>query len=94
MGTNKVYDSCILCWEDSNWRKLCKVCEYKIHTASALVSQNSKKLRDMLSDWKWLDAWNFERFIIYAHNIIENGRELLLYKKEVILKKIDDIENL
>lgn len=87
------YDRCVLCWDESDGKKLCKVCEYKIHEASAIVSQNSKKIREMLNG-KRLDSSNFEKFIIYAHNIIESWREVLLYKKEAILKQIEDIDKL
>ena len=68
-----------MCWSPSWRRKYCRSCEIEKHRASALLSQNTKKLQILLNT-EWLSISGFKRFIGYTDNIIRNWKVLMKYK--------------
>lgn len=58
---------CMRCGKESKW-ELCRKCKEEKHKAGALISQNKKKLRNLLDD-NILTPENFEKFILYTDNI-------------------------
>lgn len=58
---------CMKCGRESKW-ELCRKCKEEKHKAGALISQNKKKLRNLLDD-NILTPENFEKFILYTDNI-------------------------
>lgn len=58
---------CLNCGKESKW-ELCRDCKEKKHQAGALISQNKKKLRNLL-DKSILEPENYSKFILYTDNI-------------------------
>ena len=84
---------CLFCWSPS-WRcKFCKECERKKHRSSAVVSQNSRKLVELLKSKRITARW-FERFLNYTENIKKHGRILVELKSAEDLKSIIVIHNI
>lgn len=74
---------CLNCGKESKW-ELCRNCKEKKHQAGALISQNKKKLRNLL-DKSILIPENYEKFILYTDNIKKRGE---IYMGFVAKKKI------
>lgn len=58
---------CMRCGKESKW-ELCRECKELKHKAWALISQNKKKLRNLL-DQNILEPELFSKFILYTDNI-------------------------
>ena len=56
----------------------------------AMVSQNKKKLRKILSQRTITAEW-FEKFILYTNNIIKYWKVLMDYKEKESMKTFDRI---
>ena len=59
---------CLRCGKESKY-EFCRKCKLEKHRAGALISQNKKKLRNLL-DKNILEPELFNRFILYTDNII------------------------
>lgn len=79
--------TCLACGSPSGNCKFCSKCAAERHKASALVSQNSKKLKWLLRTKRITTTW-FEKFLLYTENIRNNWRVLMKYKT------IDELRNL
>ena len=62
--------NCLLCGEDSKRNNFCRECKIKKQNATAMVSQNKKKLRELLQE-REITPERFEKFIIYSNNIVK-----------------------
>ena len=60
---------CLKCGKDSKY-EFCRQCKEEKHRAGAIISQNKKKLKDLLTQ-NILDQQLFEKFILYTNNIIK-----------------------
>lgn len=69
---------CLKCGKESKW-EFCRQCKEKKHNASAMVSQNKKKLVKLLLG-KWLNAQWFEKFLLYTENIKKYGQIYMEYE--------------
>ena len=74
---------CMRCGKESKW-ELCRECKEEKHRAGALISQNKKKLRNLI-EWNILEPEKFSKFILYTDNIKKNGE---IYMSIVAKKKI------
>ena len=84
---------CLLCWSPS-WRcKFCRECEIRKHRASAVVSQNTRKLVALLNT-KRITTAGFEKFLKYSEQIKKNGKVLMEFKTAEDLKNIIVIHNI
>lgn len=63
---------CMRCGKESKW-ELCRECKEVKHRAGALISQNKKKLRNLL-DKNILEVENYNKFILYTDNIIKEWK--------------------
>lgn len=70
---------CLKCGNESKY-EFCRKCKEIKHSSSALVSQNKKKLRELLYK-NILEPENFNKFILYANNILQNGKIYMEYKE-------------
>ena len=70
---------CLKCWTPSWRNKYCRECSVRKRNASAVVSQNVNKLKELLKP-NWFSCTGFERFILYASNIIKHWKILLEFK--------------
>lgn len=79
---------CLKCGKESKW-EFCRQCKEKKHKASALLSQNKKKMIKLLNS-DWTNAKWFDKFINYANNILKYWKIYMEYKniKEYKLLKI------
>ena len=73
---------CLRCGKESKW-EFCRKCKAEQHRAWALISQNKKKLRNLL-DQNILEPELFSKFILYTDNIRKRGE---IYMQFVIKKK-------
>lgn len=71
--------TCLFCWKPSGRCSFCRECDSKKRRACALLSQNITKMKKLLKS-EWFTTLWFEKFILYASKIIENGQELMKYK--------------
>jgi len=84
---------CLVCGSPS-WRcKFCKKCDDERHKASAVVSQNAKKLKDLLKS-KWVTTKWFEKFLVYTENIRKSGKVLMKFKAAEELRQIIVVNNI
>ena len=58
---------CLRCGTESKW-EFCRKCKEEQHRAWAIISQNKKKLRNLL-DQNILQPELYEKFILYTDNI-------------------------
>ena len=80
---------CLKCGRESKW-EFCRECKVDQRRAGALVSQNKKKLRNLL-DYNILEPELFSKFILYTDNIKKWGEiymEFVVKKKFTIFKAI------
>lgn len=61
---------CLLCGKDSKRDNFCRECKEKKQNATAIVSQNKKKLRKLLQESE-ITLERFEKFIVYSNNIVK-----------------------
>ena len=72
--------NCLFCGRES-WRsKFCRWCRNIKEKALSIVSQNKKKMRDLLGVNNFTPEW-FEKFILYSDNIISYGKVVMKYKE-------------
>lgn len=71
---------CLRCGKESKY-EFCRECKEIKHRAWALISQNKTKLRNLL-DHNILEPQNFNKFILYSDNIIEQGKIYMEFVKE------------
>lgn len=85
--------NCLICGTPS-WRcKFCRECELEKHKASAVVSQNAKKLKDLLRGKRMTTKW-FEKFLVYTENIRKSGKVLMKFKTADELRGIIVVNNI
>ena len=53
---------CMRCGKESKW-ELCRECKEVKHRAGALISQNKKKLKNLI-EWNILEPEKFSKFIL------------------------------
>lgn len=70
---------CLKCGKESK-REFCRDCKKVKHNASAILSQNKKKLENLLK-WDWLTVDWFSKFILYTENIRKYGKIYMEYKE-------------
>ena len=58
---------CLRCWKESKY-EFCRECKEIKHNAGALISQNKKKLKNLLN-YNILEPELFNKFILYTDNI-------------------------
>ena len=71
---------CANCGKKSDNSRLCRECRKQKETAGAMVSQNKKKLKKLLSECTYNSEW-FIKFNIYTKNINTYGQILMEYKE-------------
>jgi hypothetical protein len=62
---------CLKCGTESKW-ELCRKCKEEKHRAWAIISQNKKKLKNLLNE-NILELENYNKFILYTDNIRKRG---------------------
>ena len=72
---------CLLCGKDSKRDNFCRECKEKKQNATAIVSQNKKKLRKLLQESE-ITLERFEKFIIYSNNIVKYWKVVMEYKEK------------
>lgn len=72
------------------WIALCSECKSIKTNSMAMVSQNKKKLRKILSQRTITAEW-FEKFLLYTNNIIKYWKILMDYKEKESMKTFDRI---
>ncbi len=63
------------------WISLCNECENKKRYNAAMVSQNKKKLKNLLEQ-NCLNIERLNKFIIYSNNIVKYSKVVMEYKKK------------
>lgn len=71
---------CANCGKKSDNSRLCRECRKQKETAGAMVSQNKKKLKKLLSESNYDMEW-FIKFNLYTKNINHYGQILIKYKE-------------
>lgn len=71
---------CANCGKKSDNSRLCRECRKQKETAGAMVSQNKKKLKKLLSECTYNSEW-FIKFNLYTKNINTYGQILMKYKE-------------
>ena len=71
---------CANCGKKSDNSRLCRECRKQKETAGAMVSQNKKKLKKLLSECSYNSDW-FIKFNLYTKNINTYGQILMKYKE-------------
>ena len=71
---------CMRCGKESKW-ELCRECKEVKHRAGALISQNKKKLKNLI-EWNILEPEKFSKFILYTDNIIKEWKIYMEFVKE------------
>ena len=71
---------CANCGKKSDNSRLCRECRKQKETAGAMLSQNKKKLKKLLSKCTYNSDW-FIKFNIYTKNINTYGQILMKYKE-------------
>lgn len=72
---------CLKCKNESWNSVFCRNCREKLWNATANVSQNKKKLLKLLLINKYTKEW-FDKFILYAENIIKFWSVILEYRND------------
>lgn len=70
---------CIKCWEYSWSCDFCRICKEILGNATALVSQNKKKIMKLVLMNKYTREW-FDKFILYTENVIKYWSIILEYR--------------
>lgn len=70
---------CIKCWEYSWGCDFCRTCKEILGNATALVSQNKKKIMKLVLMNKYTKD-RFDKFILYTENIIKYWSIVLEYR--------------
>lgn len=76
--------ACLRCWKECK-NELCRKCEQDKHRASALISQNKKKLKELLNH-NILEPELFSKFMLYTDNIITQWRIYMEYRSKKAYK--------
>ena len=71
---------CMRCGKESKW-ELCRECKEVKHRAGAIISQNKKKLKNLI-EWNILEPEKFSKFILYTDNIIKEWKIYMEFVKE------------
>jgi hypothetical protein len=71
---------CLRCGKESKW-EFCRSCKEQQHKAGAIISQNKKKLRNLL-DKNILQPELYEKFLLYTDNIKKYGEIYMSFVKE------------
>ena len=71
---------CLNCGKESKY-EFCRECKEEKHRCWAIISQNKKKLRNLL-DRNILEPETFEKFILYTDNIIREWKIYMWYVKQ------------
>lgn len=71
---------CMRCGKESKW-ELCRECKEIKHRAGAIISQNKKKLKNLI-EWNILEPEKFSKFILYTDNIIKEWKIYMEFVKE------------
>lgn len=71
---------CMRCGKESKW-ELCRECKEVKHRAGALISQNKKKLKNLI-EWNILEPEKSSKFILYTDNIIREWKIYMEFVKE------------
>lgn len=79
---------CMRCGKDSKW-ELCRECKEIKHKAGAMISQNKKKLKNLI-EWNILEPEKFSKFILYTDNIRKRWEIYMSFmaKKHITIFKI------
>ena len=79
---------CLNCGKESKW-ELCRDCKEKKHQAGALISQNKKKLKNLLEK-SILVPENYTKFILYTDNIRKRWEIYMGFvsKKKITILKL------
>lgn len=79
---------CLRCGKDSKY-EFCRECKEIKHRSWAIISQNKKKLKNLL-EHNILEPELFEKFILYTDNIIKEWRIYMsfVHQKHITLFKI------
>ena len=84
---------CTLCGDKIRvWISLCKKCGNRRRHSSAILSQNRTKLRKLLRDSNFTIE-RFDKFILYANNIVENWKVLMEYVEKNDRRKFQTLKN-
>ena len=81
---------CILCGADSKRDRFCRKCKEKKANATAIVSQNKKKLKGLLKEDRYTPE-RLEKFILYSNNIVNYGKIIMEYKEKDINRRFEAI---
>ena len=78
---------CMRCGKESKW-ELCRECKEVKHRAGALISQNKKKLKNLI-EWNILEPEKFSKFILYTDNIKKRWETYMEFveKKQYTISK-------
>ena len=79
---------CMRCGKESKW-ELCRECKEVKHRAGALISQNKKKLKNLI-EWNILEPEKFSKFILYTDIYNKRVKNLYGVRKR---KTLYDIQN-
>jgi hypothetical protein len=78
-----------LCGSETKYR-FCRKCKERKSNATAIVSQNKKKLKRLLDENSITLEW-MEKFILYTNNIIRYGKIVMEYKEKDTSKRFVDV---
>ena len=81
-----------MCGSPSGRCKFCSTCKIEKDRASAIISQNAKKLTKLLRTKRLTPSW-FEKFLLYVENITKYGKILMKYKTADELRKLIVVNN-
>jgi len=84
--------TCLVCGHPSGRCKFCSRCRYEKNNASAIISQNAKKLVILFRS-KWLNPSWFEKFLIYTENITKYWKILMKFKTADELRNLIVVNN-
>ena len=83
---------CLMCGSPSGRCKFCSTCKIEKDRASAIVSQNAKKLKLLLKTRR-ITPSGFEKFLLYVEHITRYGKVLMKYKTAEELRKLIVVNN-
>ena len=72
---------------------LCKECNHIKSTCQAIISQNKKKLKKLLEK-RSLTLERFDKFLLYANNIVHYWKILMEFKKNETVSTFDKLKKL
>lgn len=81
-----------MCGSPSGRCKFCHSCKIEKDRASAIVSQNAKKLTKLLRTRRLTPSW-FEKFLLYVEKITDYWKILMKYKTADELRKLIVVNN-